>query len=155
MSVCFVFRPNTVSGEFHFYFHDGEGDEVVLPWDAIRDWYLADGARDDVKGCIDRSRDEDNFAYRAMVLNPDPACPLLAFRSTPHNPTEIGYLVHEIHHAVQRHADAVGIYAGSTASEEFFCYMEQHLLVAALEAVWHGVAVAGVEGLCVDGVAVG
>jgi hypothetical protein len=65
-------------------------------------------------------------------------------KSIPHTPYEIGNLVHEIHHAVQRWTKHLGIYT-SDESEEIFAYTEGTLTKMVLDYVWHGTLADGLE----------
>jgi hypothetical protein len=134
----FTLKPNVFGGRFFFYF--GPFDR----WGKVKDWYLSYGLTD----IHDRIKDHsvgglpDAERYDGMVFDPCPGFPLLALQKVPHTPKEIGNLVHEIHHAVQRWTEALGIFTNRD-SEEIFAYSEGLLVDAVLDYLWHGVVCPG------------
>lgn len=136
----FTIKPSLFSGRFFFYFG---------PWDrpeAIRDWYLAHGLKDQHDRLKDWKEDgyDDAEMYGGKVCNPYPANPVLMMQVIPHTPHEIGNLVHEIHHMVQRWTYDIGIYTDRN-SEEVFAYVEGNLVEMVLDYLWHGIVGAGLE----------
>ena len=136
----FTIKPNVMGGRFFFYFG---------PWDrmeALRDWYLSYNLTDmhgrikdhHVNGMPDCER------YDGCVFDPCPGFPLLSMQAVPHTPKEIGNLVHEIHHAVQRWTESLGIFT-ARESEEVFAYVEGLLTDQVLDYLWHGVVSPGLE----------
>ncbi len=140
MNKFFTFKPNCFSGRFFFYFGD------VTDWKLVKDWYCSHDL-EDKNNRIEIALGKDGFyEYDGMVIDPSPAHPLLVMRSIPHSPHEIGNLVHEIHHAVQRWTFDLDIYT-SRDSEEIFAYVEGNLVEAVLELLWHNVEQQGIEGV--------
>ncbi len=141
MNPCFFsIKPNLMAGRFFFYFG---------PWDRFEDlktWYLAHGTTDFHNRIKDHCRDgvSDAEHFDGMVYDPCPGHPLLVMKVIPHTPKEIGYLVHEIHHAVQRWTESLGIYT-SRDSEEVFAYTEGELLKIVLDYLWHGTLADGLD----------
>jgi hypothetical protein len=136
----FSIKPNLMGGRFFFYFG---------PWDAmdkLRDWYLAHGLTDQHHRIRDhqQSGQPDAEHFDGVVFDPCPGFPLLVMQAVPHSPAEIGNLAHEVHHAVQRWTEGLGIYT-SRDSEEVFAYVEGALVEAVLEYLWHGVVRPGMD----------
>lgn len=136
----FTFKPNLLGGRFFFYFG---------PWDRmeeLRNWYLSHNLTDHHHRIKDHRRDgqPDSEHFDGQVIDPCPGFPLLLLQGVPHTPKEIGNLVHEIHHAVQRWTESLGIYT-SRDSEEVFAYTEGQLTDAVLDYLWHGTTVDGLD----------
>ncbi len=136
----FSIKPNLLGGRFLFYFG---------PWDRMAElkaWYLSYGLEDP----HDRIKDHctnglpDAERYDGQVFDPYPGHPLLCLKGVPHTPKEIGILVHEIHHAVQRWTEGLGIFTNRN-SEEIFAYVEGLLADAVLDYLWHGIPIPGLE----------
>lgn len=138
--VFFTIKPNLFGGRFFFYF--GPLDRMA----ELRTWYEAHGIADVHHRIRDFETDgrPDTETFSGMVFDPFPAHPLLVLPCIPHTPEEIGNLVHEIHHAVQRWTEAIGIFT-TRDSEEVFAYVEGELTRHVLEYLWHGTVAAGME----------
>lgn len=137
----FTIKPNLFAGRFFFYF--GPWDR----WEALRDWYLAHGLTD-IQNRIKDFHPETTLSssdhYDGQVIDPCPGFPLVMMKRVPHTPEEIGSLVHEIHHAVQRWTTGIGIWT-SRESEEVFAYTEGNLVNLVLDLLWHGAVGLGLE----------
>lgn len=134
----FTIKPNLFSGRFFFYFG---------PWDRgdqIRDWYEAHGLKD-VDGKLAKAFADDGLMKACgLVIDISTACPMVLLKHVPRTPKDIGDLVHEIHHAVQRWTESLGIYT-ARESEEVFAYVEGFLIDLALDYLWHGTAGIGLD----------
>lgn len=137
----FTVKPTLFSGKFFFYF--GPWDR----WPALREWYLAHGltdVHDRIKDYHPDSTVSSSDHYDGQVINPCPGFPIVMMKAIPHTPHEIGSLVHEIHHAVQRWTEGIGIFT-ARESEEVFAYVEGNLTAVVLDYIWHGTVAAGME----------
>lgn len=136
----FTIKPNLLGGRFYFYF--GPMDRM----DELRAWYEAHGTDDVHHRIKDWKTDDrpDGEVFSGMVFDPFPAHPLICLPGIPHTPAEIGNLTHEIHHAVQRWTEALGIFTNRD-SEEVFAYVEGELVRHVLDFLWHGVVAPGLE----------